>query len=56
MRNTEVMSSRRFSSTAGVRKRSQKDKETHLSFLNTGRTKLPSSVVDGPSELCPEEK
>ena len=56
-RNTEILSSRRFSSTAGVKKRSQKIADAQpLSFLNTGRTKLPSSVVDNPSEYAAEEK
>ena len=56
-RTTEIVSSRRFSSTAGVKKRSQRVVDANqISFLNTARTKLPSSVVDCPSEFGVEEK
>lgn len=56
-RTTDIVSSRRFSSTAGVKKRSQRVLDAnHLSFLNTGRTKLPSSIVDNPSDYEAEEK
>lgn len=43
-RTTGDLSAKRFSSTAGVRKRSQLNESNHLSFLQTARTKRNSAI------------
>ncbi len=47
---TEVLSSKRFVSTAGVKKRSPYD-SNHPSFIHTGRTKL-SDAIENKSDFA----
>lgn len=43
-RTTGNLSTKRFSSTAGVRKRSHLNESNHISFLQTARTKRHSAI------------
>ncbi len=43
-RTTELQSTKRFSSTAAVRKRSNLNEYNHISFLQTARTKRHSAI------------